>query len=235
MQRIRRISLLALALASALACVLANGAAASPQKCVIELRVNVFGSSPGANWALQGALNAGQQATVRAKATGCKIDHIRGRWISGAGSAIPTTQCGGRPTCVLRVRSGRQSAAAFQAYATPSNSPPRSNIVRIAWAGSCTAVGTWAHQTEGIGGTTWAIEAGGAAKETGIGNATGTATFTGHVLRITFVASDKVTTGVYAWTLAPNCRTGSGTLTFTGPPTRVGETHVSKVERAGAG
>jgi len=233
MLRLRPIFLVTLALASTLACVFAGGVAASPQKCVIQLRVNVFGTSPGSNWALQGALNAGQQATLRAVARGCGIAQIRGRWISGASSAIPARQCGGSSTCVLHVRSGRQSAAAFQAFATGASA--RSNVVRVAWAGSCTAVGTWDQKTDNIGRTTWAIKAGGAAQESGIGNATGTATFSSHVLRITFVADDQVTTGVYAWTLSPNCSTGSGTLTFTGPASRVGESHPSIVKRTGGG
>jgi hypothetical protein len=237
MHRLRAISVVTLSLAAVSACLLAGGAAAAPQKCEIKLRVNVFGTSPGKNWALQGALNAGQLATLRAVARGCGIDRIRGRWISGGGgTAIPPKDCGGLSACLLRVRSGRQSAAAFQAFATSSGgSVVRSNIVRVGWAGSCTAIGRWDHQTEDIGGTSWRIEQGGAATETGIGNATGTATFSGHVLRITFVASDQVTTGVYEWTLSPNCQTGSGSLTLTGPASRVGERHVSKVVRAGSG
>ena len=235
MRRIRRTSLVVLALASALAGLHAGGAAAAPETCVIQLRVNVFGTtSPESHWALGGGLNAGQLATVRAVARGCRIDHIRGRWISGGSGAIPTRQCGGTATCTLRVRSGRQSAAAFQAFATPSGGA-RSNVVRVGWAGTCTAVGTRRHQTDDIGSTTWEIQRGGAAQETGIGNATGTATLTGHVLRITFVASDQVTTGSYSWTLNANCQKGSGTLEFTGPPSRVGERHPSTVVRAGAG
>ena len=236
MQRIHQIFLVTLVFAAVVAC-LGDGAAASSQKCVIQLRVNVFGTtSPSSNWALQGALNAGQLATVRAVARGCKIDRIKGRWISGPSGALPTRQCGGGTTCILRVRSGRQSAAAFQAFATSTGgAPAKSNVVRVAWAGTCTALGTWDHDTEGIGSTRWEIQSGGAAKETGIGNATGTATFTGHVLRITFVASDQVTTGVYSWTLSANCLTGQGTLEFTGPPSRVGESHVSKVRRFAAG
>ena len=236
MARLRPIFLVTLALASAMACVGAGRVAASPQKCVIQLRVNVFGTSPGRNWALQGALNAGQQATLRAVARGCGISQIRGRWISGASSAIPAKQCGGSSTCILHVRSGRQSASAFQAFATSNGgATARSNIVRVAWAVGCTAVGTWDQMTDNIGGTTWTIKPGGAAQETGIGNATGTATLSSHVLRITFIADDQVTTGVYAWTLSPNCSTGSGTLTFTGPASRVGESHPSTVKRAGGG
>lgn len=57
----------------------------------------------------------------------------------------------------------------------------------------------------------------------------------GPRLRIAFVASDQVTTGVYSWTLSANCLTGQGTLEFTGPPSRSGESHVSKVRRFAAG
>lgn len=96
---------------------------------------------------------------------------------------------------------------------------------------SCTAVGTWVHVTTDIGSTTWTIDTGGQAKETGIGNATGTAALSGQVLTITFVASDTVTTGVYSWTLGQDCRSGAGTLSFTGPPSRAGETHASTVTK----
>ena len=231
MQSIRRLSLAALALASVTACLLAGGAAASPQKCVIQLRVNVFATSPGGNWALDGALNAGSFAHLRAVAHGCTVDHIRGRWFSGPTSAITPKDCGGVPTCVWKVRGNRQGGAAFQAFATPSGSPPKSNVVRVAWAGSCTRIGSWGNDTPGIGTTTWTVEAGGAAQEQGGGAATGMATLNGHVLRIVWVASDQVTTGVYEWTLGPTCKTGQGTLRFTGPPSRVGESHVSKVTK----
>lgn len=100
-------------------------------------------------------------------------------------------------------------------------------------AGSCTAVGTWVHVTPDIGSTTWTIGPGGQAQETGIGNATGTAALSGQVLTITFVASDTVTTGVYSWTLGPDCRSGTGTLMFTGPPPRAGMTHASTVTKTG--
>jgi hypothetical protein len=233
MSSIRRISLAALALASVTACLLAGGAAASPQKCVIQLRVNVFATSPGGNWALDGALNAGSVAHLRAVARGCTVDHIRGRWISGPPGAIAPRGCGGVATCVWKVHGNRQSAAAFQAFATSSGTGARSNVVRVAWAGSCTRVGTWENRTEGIGvaETDWTVEAGGVAREGGGGNATGMATLNGHVLRIVWVASDQVTTGIYEWTLGPNCKTGQGTLRFTGPPSRVGESHVSKVTK----
>jgi hypothetical protein len=236
MRRIRRISLLTLVLASAIATVLAGGAAASPQKCVIQLRVNVFGTSPGANWALQGGLNAGQLATLRAVARGCTIDHIRGRWISGRTGALTPKQCGGGITCVWKVPANRQSAAAFQAFATSSGSAARSNVVRVAWAGSCTRIGTWVNDIPGLGlTTTWTIETGGVAREAGGGAATGIATLTGHVLRITWTGADQVTTGVYEWTLGPNCQKGSGTLRITAPASRVGESHRTTVDRQPAG
>jgi hypothetical protein len=236
MHRLRRISLLALGLATTSACLITGGAAAAPQKCVLELRVNVFATSPGGNWALQGALNAGSLAHLRAKASGgCTVDHIRGRWISGPTTAIAPKQCGGPPPCVWKVRGNRQSAAAFQAFSGPSGSSTKSNVVRVAWAGSCTRIGGWLNETEGIGvpQTTWTVEAGGAAREVGGGTATGMAVLNGHVLRIVWVASDQVTAGVYEWTLGPNCTKGQGSLRFTGPPARVGPSFTSKVTKVG--
>ncbi|MGD9570732.1 MAG: hypothetical protein AB7V62_02450 [Thermoleophilia bacterium] len=100
-------------------------------------------------------------------------------------------------------------------------------------APGCTAVGTWVHVTADIGSTTWTVDAGGQATETGIGFATGTATLSGQELTITFVANDRVTTGAYRWTLAQDCASGTGSLTMTGPPSRNGETHVSTVTRTG--
>lgn len=237
MHRIRRISLFTLALASVVACVHVSGAAASPQKCVIQLRVNVFGAtSPESNWALQGALNAGQLATVRAVARGCRVHHIRGRWISGASGTIGPRQCGGVTTCTWYRRTNGQRAAAFQAFATSSGTGPRSNVVRVAWAGGCTRVGTWKNDIPALGLTTsWTIDDGGAARETGGGAATGNAVLAGRVLRIVWVAADQVTTGVYEWTLGANCQTGSGTLTFTGPASRVGVSHPTTVERQPTG
>ena len=95
----------------------------------------------------------------------------------------------------------------------------------------CAAAGTWVHQTTDIGSTTWTVTSGGIAQESGIGNATGQASLSGRSLTITFVASDRVTTGVYTWNLAEGCRSGSGSLQFTGPPTRAGATHTSTVTR----
>ena len=61
------------------------------------------------------------------------------------------------------------------------------------------------HETTGIGSTTWTIGPDGNATETGLGDATGKATFSGRTLTITFVASDKVTAGTYTWTLTEDC------------------------------
>ena len=164
---------------------------------------------------------------MRARARGgCTVDHIRGRWTDGPTSAITPKQCGGVPTCVWKVRGNRQGAAAFQAFSTPSGSPPKSNVVRVAWAGACTRIGTWRNDVAGTLKltTTWTIEAGGAAQEAGGGAVSGTATLEGHVLKIVWVSPDQVTTGTYEWTLGPNCRSGQGTLTITAPADRAGQT-----------
>ena len=234
MRRIQRISLCAFALALASACLITGGAAASPQACVIKLRVNVFATSPGGNWALQGALNAGSLAHVRARATGdCTVHHVRGRWLSGPTGAITPKLCGRVKECVWKVRGNRQSAAAFQAFSGPSGSPPKSNVVRVAWAGACTRIGTW--RNEVAGGlnlqTIWTIAAGGAAQEQGGGSVSGTATLNGHVLTIVWASPDQVTQGVYEWTLGPNCQSGQGTLRITAPADRVGESHPTKVTK----
>lgn len=50
--------------------------------------------------------------------------------------------------------------------------------------GTCTLSGTWVHNTEGIGTTTWTITSDGTATEEGIGYAKGKATLNGNTLRI---------------------------------------------------
>jgi hypothetical protein len=242
MRWVRRIGFTVLVFACAGACVYVLGAAAAPQRCSIQLRVNIWGSGPSpgpsTKWALQGGLNAGMQATLRAVARGCDqgIDRIVGRWLSsGPPTFITPTQCSGANTCFLRIVVRTQRAIDFQAIGGNGGATARSNIVRVAWAGGCTAIGAWEHQTDGIGSTRWTIAAGGQATEAGLGNATGAAVLTGHVLRIDFVASDQVTTGVYSWTLTPNCRSGTGTLRFTGPPARAGQTHKSTVKKLPGG
>lgn len=113
-------------------------------------------------------------------------------------------------------------------------------------AGGCTAVGTWAQNTPGIASTTWTITSDGKADErNGPGNlppsakgisASGTGTLAGQTLTITFVSWDTVTTGVLKWTLTPDCRSGQGTLTLTGPPSRpdVGKPYPSTVTGSGS-
>jgi len=111
--------------------------------CSVLLRVDVFGG--GRSWALQGGLNAGKSATLRAVARGCDgLDHITGRWVSGGSGIIPGTPrpCPG-VICELRVRSNTMSAADFQAFARiVGGGIAHSNIVRVAWGGSG-VTGTW--------------------------------------------------------------------------------------------
>ena len=127
-------------------------------------------------------------------------------------------------------------AAAFQAFATTSGTGPRSNVARVAWAGSCTAVGTWANNIPDLGlTTTWTIDDAGVAREAGGGDATGNAVLSGRILRIVWTGSDQVTTGVYEWTLGANCQKGAGTLRFTAPASRVGVSHTTTVDKGPAG
>ncbi len=182
MHRIRRISLLALALAITSACLITGGAAAAPQKCVVELRVNVFATSPGGNWALQGALNAGRWRTCE-----------RGR-----AAAVPSITSAAAGPTVPPVRSPRSSAGAFPPAsgrsAETGRVPPRSRRSRRLRArlpsptscasrgpAACTRIGTWRNDIAGTLKltTTWTIEAGGAAQEAGGGAVSGTATLDG--------------------------------------------------------
>ena len=105
--------------------------------------------------------------------------------------------------------------------------------MRVAWAGECTRVGTWRNVIAGSLNltTTWTIEAGGVAREAGGGAATGMATLTGRVLRIAWTGADQVTTGVYEWTLGANCQSGQGTLRFTAPADRAGQSEPTTVTK----
>ncbi len=111
------------------------GQAPARAACTVQLRVDVYGG--GSSWALQGGLNAGKSATLRAIERGCAgLDHISGRWVSGGSGTIPRQGCGGK-VCFLHVRSNAMSAADFQAFArTPAGGTAHSNIVRVAWAGN---------------------------------------------------------------------------------------------------
>src|ERR1700730_3726762 len=98
--------------------VLAGGAPAQGA-CVVQLRVNVFGSAPpGPRWALQGGLNAGKTATLRATESGCPLglDHMFGSWESGGVGPLGVHPCAG-PVCSWPVVGLTMSAAHFQAYA----------------------------------------------------------------------------------------------------------------------
>src|SRR5947209_20124275 len=85
-------------------------ASAAPVRsaCTVQLRVNVFGTSPPAPaWSTQGGLNAGKTATLRATERGCRgLDHLIGRWISGQAGQPDwgTHPCGGT-VCEWQVRS----------------------------------------------------------------------------------------------------------------------------------
>ena len=108
--------------------ILTSAASARPTRCTIQLRVNVFGaSSPQSHWALQGGLNTGKLATLRAVSHGCNLHHITGRWVSGGEGAFPGSRrpCAGT-VCIWYVRSPFMSAADFQAFgpAAGAASPP---------------------------------------------------------------------------------------------------------------
>jgi hypothetical protein len=115
-----------------------GGASAISHRCAVELRVDVFGvTSPGSHWGLNGGLNAGKHAILRARQKGCaRLDHITGRWRSGGlNRPNPFTWCA-RRVCFLNVTSPSSAAADFQAYArTGSGGLVGSNMVRVAWAG----------------------------------------------------------------------------------------------------
>jgi hypothetical protein len=91
---------------------------------------------------------------------------------------------------------------------------------------SCSLAGSWSQSTPGIGSSTWDVKADGTATEDRLGMATGKATLSGSVLRITWETGSWE--GVYEWKLKPNCESESGSVTFTAGP-RAGQKRASKL------
>lgn len=83
-------------------------------------------------------------------------------------------------------------------------------------ATTCQLAGTWSQTTQVVGASTWTITADGRAQETGLGYASGTASLSGGVLKITWQTTNGYA-GVYKWTLNAQCA-GTGTLTWTRKP-----------------
>lgn len=128
-------------------CWLVTGTASSAHRtaCTITLRVNVFGpSTPQSSWALQGGLNTGKPAFLRARSRGCNLASITGRGVSPS-SYRHHFMCGGH-SCQVHVTRNTQQAIDFEAFG-PGRPGARahSNIVRVAWAGGHinTWSGTW--------------------------------------------------------------------------------------------
>jgi hypothetical protein len=89
--------------------------------------------------------------------------------------------------------------------------PPRAKEI------TCFAEGVWSNTAEGRGSSTWTIAADGKARESGMGNAQGTAVLSGDTLTITWRTG--AVAGVYEIDVFADCSGGDGTLRFTdGPP-----------------
>ncbi len=96
------------------------------------------------------------------------------------------------------------------AVTTPAD-PPRG-----AGAGCSDPTGTWSQSTDGVGNSNWTVRRGARgleAVESGLGNATGPAQFSGTGLKIDFVTGGVA--GTYEWRLDADCRQGRGQLVFT--------------------
>ena len=92
--------------------------------------------------------------------------------------------------------------------------------------------GAWLQSSGNSGSSTWHLTQRGDglynAKEQGLGNAVGTAVYNGTALKIEWKTGDW--SGLYEWTLEPNCSRGMGRLVFkTGG--RAGQIDSSSVER----
>jgi hypothetical protein len=111
--------------------------------------------------------------------------------------------------------------------------PDRSGRLR-----TCRLAGHWLQWTHGVGSSEWSVAAGGAARERGLGNASGRARFLGpRLIRLDWNIPVGVGgvrwSGVYRWRLA-DCDNGRGWLTFTrGPHAR--EVHASSLVRTDQG
>lgn len=96
----------------------------------------------------------------------------------------------------------------------------RANVtlkVEASNVGACNIAGSWRQTTPGVSTSIWTFTHIGGnryrATESGSGNATGVAILTGNQLRLD--ASTRTLKGYYLWTIASNCRAGSGKLVFT--------------------
>jgi hypothetical protein len=98
-------------------------------------------------------------------------------------------------------------AAPVTAAAKPAQ-PPTQALAR-----GCALAGTWAQTAEGLGSSTWTISSSGEARESGLGNAKGTAALAGKTLRIDW-SHPNGWSGFYEWNLQPNCNSGSGKVVF---------------------
>ena len=101
---------------------------------------------------------------------------------------------------------------------------------------ACRLAGRWQQWTHGVGPSAWSVAPTGAARERGLGNATGTARFLRpRVLRLDWTIPVGVGgvrwSGFYLWRLA-DCDNGGGWLTFTRGP-RASEIHASSLVRTG--
>ena len=110
--------------------------------CRPTLVVDVWGNP--VRWeAVQAGLTTGGAATLWAKASGCAgLELIAYRYVR-PGASVQTHACAG-PECRWRVWSAEMKAVDFQAYArTSTGKRVGSNVIRVAWAGANTIVGTW--------------------------------------------------------------------------------------------
>jgi hypothetical protein len=157
-----------------------------------------IGSCPVGSEGAVGVKASSEQVGYSFSSSRCQLKHGQTA-TRGANSRVHMTLS---PKCLAR------TPAAGKPLCSKGTTKPKPK--------GCKLAGTWSQTTTDVGSTTWTIAADGKAKETGLGNASGTATLAGSVLTITWTTADAWA-GVYRWTLTPTC-SGTGTLTFTKGP-----------------
>lgn len=83
-------------------------------------------------------------------------------------------------------------------------------------ASACPVAGSWSNEVTGLGVSVWTISADGAAREAGIGDASGRASVQDRALRIDWTTGGYA--GFYEVTLDASCRSGHGQMTWTRTP-----------------
>ena len=108
---------------------------------------------------------------------------------------------------------GAESRQRLQARMEGANPGTTTTTPPVTQPSACTMAGKWQQKSEGVGTSTWDIDASGQAVETGSGIRT-RASLNGRTIQINWAAPSGYA-GTYEWTLDATCNAGAGSLMFT--------------------